>query len=94
MVSVGAMTASIFWLAGSSLLSWYLANFGNYTATYGALGAVIGLMMWFWMSAIIVLTGAELNSEIEHQAVVSPKDHGARGAANAVDIAGPVRLHK
>jgi membrane protein len=92
-LSVGAMTASILWLAGSSLLSWYLANFGNYNATYGALGAVIGLMMWFWMSAIIVLVGAELNSEIEHQAVVSPKDHAARRAANGVDIAEPVRLH-
>ena len=49
------------------LLSWYLSNFGNYSATYGSLGAAIGLMMWMWMSAIIVLFGAELNSEIEHQ---------------------------
>ena len=50
-------------------LSWYLSNFGNYNATYGSLGAAIGLMMWMWMSAIIVLCGAELNSEIEHQTV-------------------------
>ena len=42
-------------------------NFGNYSATYGSLGAAIGLMMWMWMSAIIVLRGAELNSEIERQ---------------------------
>ena len=55
-----------------SLLSWYLSNFGNYTATYGSLGAAIGLMMWMWMSAIIVLCGAELNSEIEHQTAVEP----------------------
>ena len=73
---MGAVTASILWIAGSSLLSWYLANFGNYNATYGSLGAVIGLMMWLWMSAIIILAGAELNSEIEHQAVVAQKDHG------------------
>ena len=52
-------------------LSWYLSNFGNYSATYGSLGAAIGLMMWMWMSAIIVLFGAELNSEIEHQTAPS-----------------------
>jgi len=48
-------------------LSWYLSNFGNYNATYGSLGAAIGLMMWMWMSATVVLFGAELNSEIERQ---------------------------
>ena len=51
----------------SSLFSWYLGNFANYNATYGALGAVVGLMMWMWLSTIVVLVGAELNSEIEHQ---------------------------
>jgi membrane protein len=64
-LSVGAMAAAVLWLAGSSLLSWYLSNFGNYNATYGSLGAAIGLMTWMWMSAIIVLFGAELNSEID-----------------------------
>ena len=68
-------------------LSWYLSNFGNYNATYGSLGAAIGLMMWMWMSAIIVLCGAELNSEIEHQTardttVGPPKPLGARGAVD------------
>jgi membrane protein len=64
-ISPGAVAATLLWLAGSSLLSWYLSNFGNYTATYGSLGAAIGLMTWMWMSAIIVLCGAELNSEID-----------------------------
>ena len=63
-VSTGAVTAIVLWLIGSALLSWYLSNFANYTATYGSLGAAIGLMTWMWMSAIIVLVGAELNSEI------------------------------
>jgi len=53
---------------GSALLSWYLSNFANYTATSGSLGAAIGLMTWMWMSAIIILIGAEFNSEIERQA--------------------------
>jgi membrane protein len=66
-VSVGSVFAAVAWLAVSSLLSWYLGNFANYNATYGALGAVMGLMVWMWVSAIVVLIGAELNSEIEHQ---------------------------
>ncbi|TPQ32679.1 ribonuclease BN [Bradyrhizobium guangdongense] len=68
-LSIGAVTAAILWIAGSALLSWYLSEFANYDATYGSLGAAIGLMMWMWMSAIVVMFGAELNSEIErHQA--------------------------
>jgi membrane protein len=87
-LSVGTVAAALLWIAGSSLLSWYLSNFGNYDATYGSLGAAIGLMMWMWMSAIIVLCGAELNSEIEHQTardttVGQPKPMGARGAVMA-----------
>jgi membrane protein len=66
-LSLGAIAAALLWIAGSSLLSWYLSNFGNYSATYGSLGAAIGLMTWMWMSATVVLFGAELNSEIERQ---------------------------
>ncbi|MBR0786593.1 YihY/virulence factor BrkB family protein [Bradyrhizobium iriomotense] len=66
-LSVGAVTAAILWIAGSALLSWYLSEFANYNATYGSLGAAIGLMMWMWMSAIVIMFGAELNSEIERQ---------------------------
>ena len=83
-----AVAAALLWIAGSSLLSWYLSNFGDYSATYGSLGAAIGMMTWMWMSAIIVLCGAELNSEIEHQTVRDttvgrPKPLGARGATMA-----------
>jgi membrane protein len=92
-LSVGTVAAAALWIAGSSLLSWYLSNFANYNATYGSLGAAIGLMMWMWMSAIIVLFGAELNSEIEHQTAIDttvgrPKPLGARGAVVA-DTLGP-----
>jgi len=65
--SAGTLAAALLWIAGSAALSWYLSNFGNYNATYGSLGAAIGLMMWMWMSATVVLLGAELNSEIERQ---------------------------
>lgn len=92
-LSVGTIAAALLWIAGSAALSWYLSNFGNYTATYGSLGAAIGLMMWMWMSGIIVLLGAELNSEIEHQTTVDttvgrPKPLGHREAAMA-DTVGP-----
>ena len=93
-LSVGAVIAAVLWLAGSSVLSWYLSNFGDYNATYGSLGAVIGLMTWMWMSAIIVLCGAELNSEIEHQTVIDStegrqKPLGARGATMADTVGEP-----
>jgi membrane protein len=87
-ISVGSVFAGLAWLAGSSLFSWYLGNFANYNATYGALGAVAGLMMWMWFSTIVVLVGAQLNSEIEHQtsrdSTIGPeKPLGARGAVMA-----------
>ena len=63
--SAGSIFAGLGWLAGSLALSWYLSNFADYNATYGSLGAGVGLMMWLWITAIVVLVGAELNSEIE-----------------------------
>jgi membrane protein len=68
-ITPGAVFAALAWLAGSALLSWYLANFADYNATYGSLGAAIGLMMWMWISAIVVLMGAELNAELDRAAV-------------------------
>ena len=94
-LSVGSVFAAVVWLAVSVLFSWYLGNFANYNATYGALGAVVGLMMWMWLSTIVVLVGAELNSEIEHQTAIdstvgSPRPLGARGAVVA-DTIGPAK---
>jgi membrane protein len=61
-LGAGTLAAAGLWIAGSAALSWYLSNFGDYNATYGSLGAAIGLMTWMWMSATIVLFGAELNA--------------------------------
>jgi membrane protein len=66
-VSWGAVAATVLWLIGSAAFSWYVSNFGSYNETYGSIGAVAVLMMWFWLSALIVLLGAELNAEMEHQ---------------------------
>jgi membrane protein len=62
-VSPGNLFAAAGWLVGSAILSWYLSNFANYNATYGSLGAAAALMLWLWITAVIVLLGAELNSE-------------------------------
>ncbi len=89
--SVGAVVATLLWIAGSLLFSWYLSNFANYNATYGSLGAGIGLMMWLWLTVIAILLGAEINAEIEHQtakdSTVGPeKPLGSRGAAMADSV--------
>ncbi len=76
-ISPGAVLAGVSWLGGSVMLSWYLGNFANFDATYGSLGAGIGLMMWLWMTAIVVLVGAELNSEIDAASGID-EDEGER----------------
>jgi membrane protein len=84
----GAATATFVWMATSWGFSFYLENFADYNATYGSLGAVIGLMMWTWISVIILIVGAEINAEMEHQTardstVGAPKPIGERGAVVA-----------
>jgi membrane protein len=64
----GNVIAAGSWLILSGLFSWYIANFGNYDATYGSLGAAIGMMTWMWISMIVVLLGAELNADIQRKA--------------------------
>ena len=84
-VSWGAILATVLWIGASLLFTIYVANFGSYNETYGALGAVVVLLFWLWISAFIVLLGAELNAEMEHQTerdttVGRPKPRGERGA--------------
>ena len=84
----GAVVATVIWIAGSMAFSLYVANFGSYNATYGALGGLIVLLTWLWLSAFIVLLGAELNSEVEHQTEADtttgrPRPAGARGTEGA-----------
>jgi membrane protein len=91
-VSWGSALAAAIWLIGSVAFSWYVANFGNYNETYGSLGAVIGFMTWIWLSATIVLLGAELNAELEHQTsrdtTTGPaRPLGTRGAVKADTVA-------
>ena len=90
-VTPGGIVAAVLWLAGSMVFSWYVANFGSYNETYGSLGAVIGFMTWIWLSTIIVLVGAEINAEMEHQTAHDTTEGahepmGVRGATMADTI--------
>ena len=94
-ITWGSGFAAIAWLAASALFSWYAANFGSFDKTYGSLGAIIGFMTWMWLSIIVVLVGAKLNAEIEHQSAHDsktgrPKPLGRRSANLAATI-GPAR---
>jgi membrane protein len=87
-ITWGSVSAAIVWLAASALFSWYVASFGSYNKTYGSLGAIIGFMTWIWISIIVVLVGAKLNAEMEHQTVRESttgqsKPLGRRGAKMA-----------
>ncbi|SFV12930.1 YihY family inner membrane protein [Methylobacterium sp. UNCCL125] len=83
--------AAVLWLSASLLFSWYVSNFGSYNKTYGSLGAAVGFMTWIWISTIIVLLGAQVNAEMEHQTaedttVGEPQPLGARGAKMADSV--------
>jgi membrane protein len=64
-ITAGSASAALAWLIVSFGFSWYAANFGSYNATYGSLGAIIGFMIWIWLSAIVVLAGAEIDVTLE-----------------------------
>ena len=87
-VTPGSVVASALWIAASMLFSWYVKNFDSYNKTYGSLGAAVGFMTWIWLSIVIVLLGAEMNAEMEHQTARDttrgrPKPLGSRGAMMA-----------
>jgi membrane protein len=84
----GGILAAVGWMIFSMLFSWYVGSFGNYNETYGSLGAVVGFLTWMWLSVTIILVGAELNAETEHQTAQDTTEGphaplGARGAQMA-----------
>lgn len=66
-ITPGAIAACLLWLVGTLAFTTYVANFGSYNETFGALGGVIILLTWLWLSAFIILMGAELDDAIERQ---------------------------
>jgi membrane protein len=92
-VTWGSAVATVGWLVVSVAFSYYAAHFGSYNKTYGTLGAAIGFMTWMWLSATIVLVGAELDAEMEHQTArdttIGPdRPLGTRGATAADRVEG------
>lgn len=87
-ITWGSAFAAIAWIVVSIGFSWYAQNFGSYNKTYGSLGAIIVFMFWIWLSVAVVLIGAELDAEMEHQTArdtttAGGKPIGARGATTA-----------
>lgn len=87
-VTGGGALAALFWMAGSLGFSWYVNNIAHLDIVFGSLGAVIALMVWVWFSTMVVLMGAELNAQIEHQTAIDtttgpPLPMGERGAVMA-----------
>jgi membrane protein len=87
-VSVGSVVATVIWIVASLAFSLYVDNFGSYGKTYGSLAGVVVLLLWLYVTAFIVLLGAEVNAEAEQQTVKDttrgePKPLGERGAVKA-----------
>jgi membrane protein len=68
--SPGGFLAVILWIAASALFAFYVGNFSSYNKTYGSLGGVIVFLTWLWISNIIILLGAEFNSEMERSKAI------------------------
>lgn len=84
----GSAVATVLWVLGSLAFTFYVENFGSYNETFGTLGGVVILLTWLWLSAFVILLGAELDSEIEAQTrrdtTIGPREPmGERGAVKA-----------
>ncbi len=93
-VSWGAVIATVLWLVGTLLFSLYVGNFGSYNETYGTLAGIVLILLWFYLTAFVVLIGAELDAELEHQTArdttTGPeRPLGERGAQMADTIGEP-----
>jgi membrane protein len=91
-ITPGSLLATVLWLVGSIAFSFYVQHVASFDATYGPLGAVAGIMLWFWLTAYVVLLGAELNAELELQTAEDttrggPRPIGKRGAFVADHVA-------
>ena len=92
-VSLGAVVATVAWMIASVGFSLYVDNFGKYAKTYGALAGVVVLMLWLYLTAFIILLGAEINAESEQQIIRDtttgePRPLGQRNAVKADTLPG------
>ena len=96
-VSWGAVFAAVSWALVSALFSWYAKEFGNFNKTYGSLGAIIVMMTWFYLSSFVILIGAEINAETEHQtakdSTTEPDEPMGHRDARMADTLGESPMH-
>jgi len=97
-VTWGSAIAALLWLVASVLFALYVGKFANYNKTYGALGGVIALLMWFYISSVLVVLGAEINAEMERQTkedtTEGPQAPMGQRGAYAADTIGPTAHQK
>ena len=87
-VSAGALLATVLWVIGTGLFGFYAGRFGSYNETYGTLAGAVVLLLWLYLTSLVILVGAELNSELERQTledstVGPPQSLGERKAMSA-----------
>jgi membrane protein len=73
-ISWGSLAATALWIFGSIAFTTYVSRVGSYDRTYGSLGAVIIVLLWFYLAAFVILAGAELNAEIERRTTQAKRD--------------------
>jgi membrane protein len=83
LVTPGALLAIVVWLVASAAFAFYVANFGSYNKTYGALAGVIVFLVWLWITNVAILLGAELNAEAERSRELK---EGAPGAEREIQL--------
>ena len=93
-ISLGAVVSTLLWVLGSLGFSLYVATFGNYSETYGALAGAVVLLLWLFLTALVVLLGAEINAEVEQQTardstIGPPRPMGRRNAVKADTLPPP-----
>lgn len=98
-VTLGSLLSTVLWVAFSFSFSYYLSHFANYNETYGSVGGIIILLMWFYLSAFIILLGAEFNASVEQQTnrdstVGEEQPQGSRGAYVADNPVGQQQNNK
>jgi membrane protein len=82
-VTPGALVAIVVWIIASALFAFYVANFGSYDKTYGTLGGLIALLVWFWISNLAILFGHQLNAELERSREI---EEGRPGAEREIQL--------
>ena len=93
-VTPGSFVATILWLVGSLGFRFYAVNFGSFEATYGAIGGVILLLLWFYLTGLAIVIGPEINAEIERESLWAKVSKGKAAGEKRKIGAAAARTHR